>query len=293
MRDPAAEETARHLTVCEAGPLTTVQDGGRPGWAHLGVPRSGALDGPALQMANRLVGNAAEDAGLETTLGGVSLEVAAAMTVAVTGAVADVEVDGRAVAWGEPVSVRAGERLRVGPARSGLRSYVAVSGGIDADPVLGSRSTDTLAGLGPAVLSDGDRLAVGPPTAPPRGVDTPVVRRDEDSPLRFRAGPRDDWFEPAALATLTGSTYTVSAESNRVGLRLAGPPLARRVTAELPSEGIVLGAIQVPASGQPVVFLHDHPVTGGYPVVGVLSAADVTRCAQLRPGDEVRLQDCR
>ena len=279
----------RSVRVEHAGPLTTVQDRGRPGWAHLGVPRAGALDGPAADLANRLVGNDEDAAVLETTLGGVTLTVTAAMTVAVTGAECEVTVGGRAVAWGEAVAVAAGRTVRVGPATRGLRSYVGLAGGVDVSPVLGSRATDTLAGVGPAVLRDGDMLPVGPALRLPVHVDTHRVRRP-GGPARLRVvpGPRADWFDDGALATLTGSTYTVGAESNRVGLRLSGPRLARRRTEELPSEGIVLGAVQVPASGEPLVFLHDHPTTGGYPVVAVVLPEDLPQCAQLRPGDEVR-----
>jgi biotin-dependent carboxylase-like uncharacterized protein len=279
----------RFLVVLDPGPLTTVQDRGRPGWAHLGVPRSGALDGPAAALANRLVGNSVEAAVLETTLGGVSLQASTAMTLAVTGADAPVTVDGRSVAAREPVAVRSGQTLCVGPARTGLRSYVAAAGGIDVPAVLGSRSTDTLSGMGPAPLTKDQELPVGDPLGEPRGVDVSVVRPlVPPTLLRFRPGPRADWFADEALEALTRSTYAVSSDSNRVGVRLNGPGLERHRTGELPSEGLVLGAIQVPASGEPLVFLNDHPTTGGYPVVGVVAAGDLPACAQLRPGDEVR-----
>jgi biotin-dependent carboxylase-like uncharacterized protein len=278
----------RSVRIVHAGPLTTVQDRGRPGWAHVGVPRAGALDGPAADLTNRLVGNDADAAVLETTLGGVTFTVTAAMTVAVTGAECAVTVDERAVAWGTAIAVAAGRTVRVGPATRGLRSYVGLAGGVDVPPVLGSRATDTLAGVGPPVLRDGEVLPVGPAQRAPVPVDTHRVRRPEGSAeLRVVPGPRVDWFEGNALATLTGSTYTVGVESNRVGLRLTGPRLSRRRSEELPSEGIVLGAVQVPASGEPLVFLNDHPTTGGYPVVAVVVPEDLPLCAQLRPGDQV------
>jgi len=280
---------SRFLVVLDPGPLTTVQDRGRAGWAHLGVPRAGALDGPAAALANRLVGNSVAAAVLETTLGGVSLQASTAMTLAVTGADAPVTVDGRSVAAREPVAVRSGQTLCVGPARTGLRSYVAAAGGIDVPAVLGSRSTDTLSGMGPAPLTKDQELPVGDPLGEPRGVDVSVVRPlVPPTLLRFRPGPRADWFADEALEALTRSTYAVSSDSNRVGVRLNGPGLERHRTGELPSEGLVLGAIQVPASGEPLVFLNDHPTTGGYPVVGVVAAGDLPACAQLRPGDEVR-----
>jgi biotin-dependent carboxylase-like uncharacterized protein len=275
----------RAITVLDPGPLTTVQDAGRPGLAHVGVPRSGWLDAPAAQLANRLVGNPPGAALLETTMGGVSLRVDAAMALAVTGAMADVRVAGRSAAWGEPLSLPADAEVVVGPARRGVRSYLAVAGGIDVPAVLGSRSADLLSGLGPAPLAAGQSLAVGP-AGRPRPADVPP-RSVPAGVLRLTEGPRTDWVV-AALRRLTDRTWTVQAESNRVALRLTGQPLERAVPGELASEGIVLGAVQVPPDGQPLVFLADHPTTGGYPVVAVVDPADLWQCAQLRPGDTVR-----
>ena len=276
------------LVVVRAGPLTTVQDLGRPGHAHLGVPRSGAADAPALRLANRLVGNDAAAAGLETTLLGVAVRLDQPRWVAVTGAVAPVRVDGEPV--DTPVLVPAGATVRIGTASAGLRSYLAVGGGLAVPPVLGSRSTDRLSGLGPAPLRDGDELPVGPDPGPP----PPAVRTPLDLPaepvLRLRPGPRDGWFTAAALAVLAGEPYQVSTDSDRVGLRLDGPPLDRRDDRELPSEGLVLGALQVPADGRPVLFLADHPTTGGYPVLGVVHPADVPLAAQARPGSRLRFR---
>ena len=273
----------RVLEVLEPGALTTVQDLGRPGWAHLGVPRSGALDKPALRLANRLVGNPESAAALETTLTGTAFRVGRAGAVAVTGARCDLRVDGRAVAWGTAVPVQAGAEFRVGPATDGLRSYVALAGGVAVPPVLGSRSTDLLSGLGPAPLRAGDRLPLGPAHRPPHGSEAvPGARHGR---LRVRLGPRTEWFTPGALEALDGAEYAVAAESNRIGLRLSGPVVERRRDDELPSEGMVLGAVQVPPNGQPVVFLADHPTTGGYPVVAVVVAEDLPVCAQARPGD--------
>ena len=285
--------TARQLTVHDPGQLTTIQDRGRPGWAHLGVPRSGALDVAAAALGNRMVGNDPDAAVLETMLGGLTFTVSTAMTVAVSGATAPVTVDGRSHAFGEPVSVRGGQSVSLGRTEQGLRSYVAVAGGIDVRPVLGSRATDTLSGIGPPPVSAGDELPVGEALGQPHGSDVSVIRRLlPPAVLRFRPGPRTDWFTAEAAQTLSRSAYSVSADSNRIGLRLHGARLGRRQDAdlpeELPSEGVVLGAIQVPASGEPLVFLNDHPTTGGYPVIGVLLLEDVFSCAQLSPGDEVR-----
>jgi biotin-dependent carboxylase-like uncharacterized protein len=275
------------IEVVRAGVLTTVQDLGRPGWAHLGVPRSGALDPPALTLANRLVGNPDAAAGLEITLTGCAIRLVEAGTLALTGAPARLSVAGRSAGYGVAVPVPAGATVDIGPVRDGVRSYLAVAGGIAVPPVLGSRATDTLSGLGPPVLSDGMTLPVGAATGPASTVDfTPWSATERPAGLRLRLGPRDGWFTPEAVRVLLSSEYTVRMESNRVGARLAGPGLTRAVAGELPSEGLVLGAVQVPADGQPLVFLADHPTTGGYPVIGVV--ADVSVLAQLRPGDTVR-----
>lgn len=275
------------IEVVRAGPLTTVQDLGRPGHAHLGVPRSGALDAPALLLANALVGNDAGAAVLETTLTGCAVVLPAGGLVAVTGAVARLRLDGADVPSGAPVDVPAGGRLDVGRATAGVRSYLAFAGGIDVAPVLGSRSTDTLSGLGPPPLGDGDVLRIGV-----RSKRAPALRtRRQPSlagaeiALTVHLGPRADWFTEAAIRTLLDTPYAVSPRSNRVGARLAGASLTRVRAGELPSEGVVLGAVQVPADGQPLIFLADHPTTGGYPVVAVV--ADVTPLAQARPGSTV------
>ncbi|MGC9666910.1 biotin-dependent carboxyltransferase family protein [Planosporangium sp. 12N6] len=277
------------ITVLRAGPLTTIQDLGRPGWAHLGVPVSGALDTPALRLANRLIGNPDGAAGLEITAAGCALRLARATTVALTGADAALTVAGRPAPVGAAVPVPAGAAVEVGPARYGVRSYLAVAGGVDVPAVLGSRSTDTLSGLGPRPLRDGDELPLGEPAGDPAPVDfVPVSVPRGDLVLRVRLGPRDDWFTDPTELFRHG--YTIDVNSNRVGARLTGRGLTRAVAGELPSEGIVLGAVQVPANGQPLVFLADHPTTGGYPVVGVVDDADLPLLAQARPGDRVRFR---
>ncbi|WP_078901727.1 5-oxoprolinase subunit C family protein [Actinacidiphila yeochonensis] len=283
------------VRVVRAGALTTVQDAGRPGYAHLGVPRSGALDRPAFAAANRLVGNGAEAACLETTVTGCAVRPSRAVLAAVTGAACPVRVDGRPVAWGAPVLVPAGAVLDVGTAALGLRSYVAFAGGADVPPVLGSRACDLLSGLGPAPLSDGDVLPLGVDRAgPPGGADVvPCRGLGRELVLPLLPGPRDDWFTPAAERTLAAGRYEVSARSNRIGLRTSGPRLERAREGELPSEGMVLGAVQVPPDGCPVVFLADHPTTGGYPVVGVVPEEALAAAAQAPPGTPVRFVPLR
>jgi biotin-dependent carboxylase-like uncharacterized protein len=274
------------LRVLDAPGLVTVQDRGRVGLAHLGVPRAGALDPPAAALANRLVGNAVDAAVLEVTLGGLVVSSARGRWVAVTGADCPVSVDGQPVGHGRATWLPAGGELRLGPAFTGVRSYVAVAGGIAVDPVLGSRSTDTLAWVGPPSVVEGLELAVGEAAGGPVAHDTP--RPPVPGALRVDPGPRADWLVPDALDLLCRTAYTVTTESNRVGLRLDGEPIAWAREGELPSEGMVLGAVQVPPDGRPVVFLADHPPTGGYPVLAVVRADDLWQCAQLRPGDAVR-----
>ncbi|MDX2595720.1 biotin-dependent carboxyltransferase family protein [Streptomyces sp. WI03-4A] len=284
----------RALLVVRAGALTTVQDRGRPGYAHLGVPRSGALDPGTAALVNRLAGNGPDAAVLETTLDGCALRPRSAVTVAVAGAPCPVSVDGRPAAWGAPVAVPAGALLEVGAAVAGVRAYVAVSGGIAVEPVLGSRATDLLSGLGPAPLADGTVLPLGAPAGPPARVDgVPRPRPPAELVLRVIPGPRADWFTAGALRDLATRAYRVSSASNRIGLRTEGPALERARTGELPSEGMVLGAVQVPPDGRPVVFLADHPTTGGYPVIAVVRAADLPAAAQAAPGTPVRFVPVR
>lgn len=274
------------LEVLDVGASVLVQDRGRPGWAHLGVPRSGALDAPAAALANRLVGNQEEDALLEVLLGGLRLTSDEGVWVAVTGAPCLVEVDGRVREFAAAVRVPAGGTLSLGAPETGLRSYVAVSGGIAVEPALGSRSTDTLGGVGPRPVAAGDLLPVGAASGSPAPVDTP--RMPAPGPLRVTRGPRADRVVGDVVDLLTRTSYAVSPHSDRVGLRLVGDPMPLARSDELPSEGIVLGAVQLPPDGRPIVFLADHPTTGGYPVVGVVDLADLWVCAQLRPGEQVR-----
>ncbi|MBM9468162.1 biotin-dependent carboxyltransferase family protein [Nakamurella sp. YIM 132084] len=276
------------ITVLRAGPLTTVQDAGRTGHTAVGVSTSGAADLPSYRLAVRLVGAPAGTAALEITLGGLVAVLDADRWVAVTGAPAPLTVAGRPVT-GPLVRVPAGAPLAVGTPAVGLRSYLAVGGGLLVRPVLGSRSTDTLAGLGPPPVADGLHIPIGPDGPPADDADLAVSRVPADAATaRFRWGPRDDRFSAADRAALVGTTWTVSPDSNRVGARLTGARL-RSAAGTLPSEGTVAGSLQVPPSGEPIVFLADHPVTGGYPVIGVLTDPDLALLAQCRPGTSVRL----
>ena len=277
----------RALTVLATGPLTTVQDTGRPGQAAMGIGRSGSADRHAAALANRLLGNPPEAAVLEVTFGGLAVRAEAELLVVTTGARC-----AGATAHAAPARLRAGTELRLGHPATGLRTYLGVRGGVDVPAVLGSRATDVLAGLGPPVVRAGDVLPVGVPALPLPGVDLAPVADPPAGEVTVPVlpGPRADWFGTAAWEALTGSAYAVTSESNRVGLRLDGPTLERERTGELPSEGMVRGALQVPPSGTPVLFLADHPVTGGYPVIGYVADAHVDRCAQLRPGQVLRFR---
>ncbi|GAB3887381.1 5-oxoprolinase subunit B/C family protein [Terrabacter terrigena] len=291
--------TGRGLEVVATGPLTLVEDAGRPGLADAGVGRSGSADPAAYGLGLRLVGHllGGDDGGsppasLEVTFGGLAVRARGDLLVALTGAPCPADVDGRPVAHAAPVPLADGQLLTLGAPAAGLRTWLAVRGGIAVPPVLGSRSTDTLSGVGPPVPKVGDVLPVGPAPRAFPVVDVAPQPVPGDGPvvLDIDPGPRADWCH---LDDLEGDVRTVSARSNRVGIRLEGKAIQRQAAyaeTELPSEGMVVGAVQVPPGGEPVVFLADHPVTGGYPVVAVLTPGAVTRAAQLRPGQQARLR---
>ncbi|WP_035719595.1 biotin-dependent carboxyltransferase family protein [Gordonia shandongensis] len=281
------------LTVLAPGPFSSVQDLGRPGHAHLGVPRSGGADLSSLTQANRLVGNPESAAAVETTFGGWSARVSGRVLLAVAGPTARVTVDDADVGSHAAVAVDDGAVVTVHAPIRGCRNYIAIRGGLDVAAELGSRSTDTLSGLGPPPLTAGTVLPVGAdaehwPAAP----FAPVGELPEVLDLTADLGPRDDRLDDARL--LAAGVWRVGAASNRIGVRLdradgTAVPRHRRGLGELGSEGVPLGGVQVPPSGQPVVFLADHPVTGGYPVVAVLTAESVCLAAQAAPGDAARI----
>lgn len=278
------------VRIIVPGPLALLVDRGRPGLAALGVPRSGAADRAGYELGARLVGNAPGTPAIEATLGGLAITSDADLLFALTGADPDATVDTRPAPFRGPGYLPAGRTLRLGTPRHGLRTYLSVRGGFDVPLVLGSASRDVLSGLGPAPLAPGDLLALGADAAEPPFVDHAPQPEPGTGPvvLPFLPGPRDDWFTPDALAE---GTWQVSAAANRVGVRLSGPPVPRRdgfADRELPSEPVVRGAIQVPPDGQPVVFGPDHPVTGGYPVLGVLTDRACDALAQCPPGTSVR-----
>ena len=264
--------TGRAIEVVDVGWSTTIQDRGRPGLAHLGVPTAGAVDPALAALVNRLVGNDERAAVLETA-GGLVVRATSPVLVATTTELA-------------PRALPAGEQLTIPVDVERTWSYLAVRGGFTVAPVLGSRAHDTLSGLGPAAIGPGMLLPVGDDPATPVLVD---VAPAPPRPDRFRVwpGPRASWFDAAASAQLTASAWTVETVS-RVGLRLAGTAIRRLNDDELASEGLVAGAIQVPHDGQPVVMLADHPTTGGYPVIAVVDPDDLAALAQRRVGSTVR-----
>ncbi|MEY9892354.1 KipI family sensor histidine kinase inhibitor [Catenulispora sp. MAP5-51] len=320
-RDEAtAEAGGPGLRVVRAGPLTTVQDLGRPGFAHLGVPRSGAVDRASLKLANRLVGNEEGAAALELTLGGGAVCLEVGRWVAVAGARCEVTVsasvhgagddDGAAEGAGDGAGSRqqtvmrtvpgaafyvpGGAVVDVGPAAAGVRAYLAVAGGVGGAGVLGSRSVDLLSGVGGRALAARERVALGDPTglppdipglglAPLRDADDPVV-------VRLVLGPRSEWFTDDAVRDLIAAQWTVGMESNRTAVRLDGPMVQRARDGEPASEPLVVGAVQVPHDGRPVLFLADHPVTGGYPVIACAHPADLDAVGQARPGTGIRFR---
>ncbi|MCC6497293.1 MAG: biotin-dependent carboxyltransferase family protein [Propionibacteriaceae bacterium] len=278
------------IQVLRPGPLALVEDAGRYGLAGVGVSPSGAFDRRAFAAGAALVGNdPAGQAAIEIVLGGLAVRALGRVTVALTGAAGRLEVAGRPVPFATSFELAPGQELTLGMAGAGLRSYLSVAGGIEVPPVLGSRSTDLLSGLGPPRLVAGTVLPVGTPAHEPAPIPWPDEAPAGATVLTLLPGPRTDWLaDPESLAR----AWTVSPDSNRVGVRLTGPALARASrfgATELPSEPLVRGAVQLPPSGQPVIFGPDHPTSGGYPVVAVLTEASSDRLAQCRPGESVYL----
>jgi biotin-dependent carboxylase-like uncharacterized protein len=282
------------LQILRAGPLATVQDLGRSAWRDRGISRCGALDELALGWGNLLVGNPADAAGLEFTLGPASLRFDADCCVAVTGTDADASLDGQPLRPWWRRRVRAGQTLKLAAPHERMRSYVAISGGIALTRELGSCSTDLKAGFGGLdgrALRDGDRLPLDPPaTLPARAVG--LRPPDWDATLRVLPGPEHEEFAPASRETFWRTGWQVTPQSNRMGYRLAGPVLVREHGAELASHGVLPGVIQVPPSGQPIVLLADAQTTGGYPKIGVVIRADLWKLAQLRLGAMLRFVPC-
>jgi KipI family sensor histidine kinase inhibitor len=302
------------LRILSPGLQSLIQDLGRSGHAGLGVSAAGALDQSSVRRANRIVGNQPSAAVVETVAGGLRVQAVGDQVLAVTGApsvltvvtpsdapeASEDEDNGgdqpdrvREVPMATPFALLNGEILTIGPPERGFRSYLAIRGGIAVDAVLGSRSTDTMSGIGPAPVAAGQLLPAGAATS------SNVVGNPELQPefpeagvtvLDIVPGPRDDWFDAAALDSLCAQDWVVTPRSNRVGMRLNGEPLSRSREGELASEGTVAGALQIPPEGQPVLFLADHPITGGYPVIGVVVDHQLDLAAQIPIGGRIRFR---
>ncbi|UIJ36181.1 biotin-dependent carboxyltransferase family protein [Allobranchiibius sp. GilTou73] len=280
------------LEVLAVGPQALVEDLGRPGVAHLGVPASGAADRASLAQGNRLLGNPAGAAGIEVLLGGFACRVDSPVLLALTGAPVAATLDDEPAPFGTPFAVRRGQRLALSTPEHEMRTYLCVRGGLGGTRHFGSVAADPTSGLGTPPLAPGDRLPIGTASDEPTaglavaGVDT------AGAPIEVRAtwGPRQDRLTGRAARQLAEGVWTVSPQLDRVGIRLEGATLSLRSDEQLSSEGVVRGAVQVPPSGAPVIFLADHPTTGGYPVVAVVADRDTDRLAQLRPGDRLRLR---
>ncbi|MFK0007521.1 5-oxoprolinase/urea amidolyase family protein [Paenarthrobacter sp. NPDC090520] len=307
----AEHHAAAGLRILSPGAQSLIEDLGRRGYGPLGVSAAGALDRASLRRANRLVGNASTSAAIESVGGGLTVEAVGDQVIAVTGAPTTLTVqspswadtegpDGgeepgatRSVPMTTPFALLDGEVLTLGAPASGFRNYLALRGGIDAPVVLGSRSADTMSGIGPAPLVPRQILQVGTETVS-TAVGSPELQPEFPGQgvtvLDVVAGPRADWFDQAALESLTGQEWVVTPQSNRVGMRLDGTPLERNREGELPSEGTMAGALQIPPAGLPVLFLADHPITGGYPVIGVVRDEHLDLAAQVPIGGRIRFR---
>ena len=284
------------IKILEPGPLTTVQDTGRPGQLRYGIPPSGPVDRRAFAIANRLVGNDDGAAALECTLIGPRFEAQAACAIAVTGATMPVTVNGaEAPAWAT-VEVKPGDVVKLAPARAGVRAYLAISGGIDVPAVLGSRATyvrGRLGGLEGRALKREDVLRLGPaPATRKRLRATPeaISELAHEPEIRVVLGPQAERFTEDGVAALLGGPYEMLPQSDRMGARLRGPRVRHARGHDIISDGIPLGGIQVPGDGQPIVLLVDRQSTGGYTKVATVCSFDIARVGQVKPGQRLRFR---
>lgn len=287
------------MKVLKPGFLTTIQDAGRSGVGHMGIARGGAGDAIAMRLGNLLVGNDESAAAIEMTLVGGTFESEEDAVIAITGGDFELALDGTPIPLWTSLRISAGQTLTVGPARSGVRCYLCVRGGVDAPLVLGSASTHLsgrFGGLGGRALVRGQAVPLRHVQNAPTGFTAQRVRLDLlsrlrlEAPFRVTEGAQEGGFEPEAFATLTSSVYEVLADSNRVGLRLQGPPLRAMTRADMLTEGAPLGAVQVPPDGQPIILFVDQPTTGGYPKIANVISADIHRLGQLKPRDVVHFE---
>ncbi|CAK9884459.1 MAG: putative protein YbgK [Candidatus Erwinia impunctatus] len=282
------------LTIIRAGMSTTLQDAGRAGWRQFGIGPGGALDKSAMQTANLLVGNQPDDAVLEITFGQFCAEFGRDGWIALTGACCDADIDGVTVWTGWRTAVKKGQRLTMKMPRRGMRSYLAVAGGFDVEPVLGSCSTDTNArfgGINGQKLVDGESIALLPAT---RLFTRPLGVRQQLFGNRIRAlpGPEYHEFSYESQQAFWRTAWQLNQQSNRMGYRLQGRALVRTATRDMLSHGLLPGVVQVPPAGQPIVLMADAQTTGGYPRIACVIEADLHHLAQIRLGDAVHFVHC-
>jgi KipI family sensor histidine kinase inhibitor len=294
--EQSRDDAVRMVTVLAPGLLTTIQDEGRRGHQHLGVPVCGAMDVRSHRLANLIAGNDASAATMEITLSGPELRMESDVGLAIAGAELEASLDGTRLAMHAPIAARAGSVLRFGRRRAGARTYLAVAGGISCPAVLGSRSTHVrtrMGGIGGRALRPGDRLALGRPGSARSVTAAPVTLPDGGARLRVLPGPQLDAFPPAAFGVLTSTRFIVSRDSDRMGYRLTSDrTIPRDAGQEMISDVTVPGGVQVPPSGEPILLMADRPTTGGYPQLAVVISADLPIAGQLAPGDWVQFDAC-
>lgn len=280
--------------VVQPGLLTTVQDKGRYDYQQYGVPVSGAMDSYALMVANLLVGNSEGDACLEITVLGPRLRILGDTLIAITGADLSPALNNNPLPMWEAVEVCSGDTISFGHPKRGCRSYLAVAGGIDVPEVMGSRSTyikSRLGGLEGRSLRSGDRLRSGPTQVEFSTRKLPsqyIFEYKAENELRVILGPQDDYFTERGIQTFLHSEYRISVQADRMGYRLEGPPIEYKAGADIVSDGVPPGAVQVPGDGLPIILLADRQTTGGYVKIATMSTIDLTKLAQAKPGDRVR-----
>lgn len=286
------------ILVKDPGFATTVQDRGRYGYSHLGISPAGAADSLSFRIANLLTGNAENAPALEMTLTGATLQFEVRAVIAVAGAECTVEIDGRPATTAEPLQVAAGSLVKCGRITQGARAYLAVQGGVDVPLVMGSAATFLSArfgGVDGRVLRKGDFLRVREGSGfLPRALKSAarsIARIEGETTLRVTRGSQQHWFDADAFATLFSHSFSVSDQSGRTGLRLKGAAIGPRNTAQMLTDGIPLGAIQIPPDGQPIILFVDQQTTGGYPKIANVIAADMHLVGQLRPRDTVRFSE--
>ena len=284
------------LKVITPGPLSTIQDGGRFGYMSTGFGSGGAMDLRAMRIANILVGNNENDGVIEMTMLGLSAEFTCPSVIALTGADMQPKINGEDIPMYESVEVQAGDKLTMGAAKQGMRGYLAVSGGFDIDPVMGSQSTNLKVKLGGF---QGRKLAAGDQIPLRRETDFSHCGHNKCEPenaypqvatVRVMFGPQEDYFTEKGIDTFLRASYTVSGQSDRMGVRLEGAPIENKNGVDIISDGIAYGSVQIPASGTPIIMMADRQTTGGYAKIATVITADLYKIAQAKPGSIIRFQ---